>query len=152
MSSVFELLTIDNPVFKSYGFWSAVLVLKVLAMALVTSSTKRRKSFVINPEDAMFAKGKEIKPDARDTDVERVQRAHQNDLENCIPFLIISFMYMLTNPSAVIATNVIRTAVLSRFAYSYSYINALQPFRSISFGICFASMIYMCINNIMYFF
>jgi glutathione S-transferase len=44
MASVFELLTIDNPVFKSYGFWSAVLVLKVLAMALVTSRTKRKKS------------------------------------------------------------------------------------------------------------
>jgi len=29
---------------------------------------------VINPEDAMFAKGKEVKPDARDLDVERVQR------------------------------------------------------------------------------
>lgn len=32
-----ELLTLTNPVFKSYTFWTGVLVIKMLAMALLTA-------------------------------------------------------------------------------------------------------------------
>ena len=32
-------------------------------------------------------------------DVERVRRAHLNDMENVIPFLFLGFMYMFTNPA-----------------------------------------------------
>ena len=31
--------------------------------------------------------------------VERVRRAHQNDIENILPFLILGFLYMFTNPA-----------------------------------------------------
>ena len=30
--------------------------------------------------------------------VERIRRAHQNDIENILPFLILGFLYMFTNP------------------------------------------------------
>ena len=38
-----EFLSTENPVFRAYAFWSAVLVLKVLAMAAFTSKTRGKK-------------------------------------------------------------------------------------------------------------
>lgn len=35
-SSVYELLSRDNIVFKSYAFWGSVLILKTLAMSILT--------------------------------------------------------------------------------------------------------------------
>ena len=31
--------------------------------------------------------------------MERVRRAHLNDMENILPFLILGFLYMFTNPA-----------------------------------------------------
>ena len=52
---VLDLLSFDNEVFKSYMFWSAVLVLKMLAMSMLTGlqrfkthvSKKREENFII---------------------------------------------------------------------------------------------------------
>lgn len=38
-----EILSHENPVFQAYAFWSAVLVLKVLAMAALTSKARGKK-------------------------------------------------------------------------------------------------------------
>lgn len=37
MTSVVELLSFENAVFKTYVFWAAVLTLKMLLMAVLTS-------------------------------------------------------------------------------------------------------------------
>lgn len=47
MTSVVELLTFENDVFKTYVFWAAVLTIKMLLMAALTGS-KRRKAKVIH--------------------------------------------------------------------------------------------------------
>jgi glutathione S-transferase len=62
-------------VFKAYGFWSAVLMLKVLAMAVFTSQARQKKKAVTNPEDLTFLKDvQDAKPVENDPDVERVRR------------------------------------------------------------------------------
>lgn len=38
----FELLTLENNVFKAYLFWSAILVLKMLFMSLLTGLMRFR--------------------------------------------------------------------------------------------------------------
>lgn len=38
----FELLTLENNVFKAYLFWSAILVLKMLFMSLLTGFMRFR--------------------------------------------------------------------------------------------------------------
>jgi glutathione S-transferase len=65
---------------------------------------------------------------------------------------IISFVYVLTNPSSWIAVNVIRVSVIARIVHTYSYLNALQPYRAYGFAVCYVAMIYMCIQNALYFF
>lgn len=41
-SAVYELLTRENVVFKAYAFWASVLILKTLAMALLTAMQRFR--------------------------------------------------------------------------------------------------------------
>ncbi|KAG5682644.1 hypothetical protein PVAND_011983 [Polypedilum vanderplanki] len=151
--SILEILSPENEVFRAYGFWASVLVLKVLGMAVLTSMARKKKKAINNPEDRVFLKPEDqnVELTSSDPDVERVRRAHLNDLENCIPFLIISFVYVLTNPSTFIGVNLIRIGVVSRIVHSYSYLNALQPYRGYGFGITFLVMIYMSLSNILYF-
>jgi hypothetical protein len=37
MTSILELLSYDNTVFSAYAFWSAILILKMAAMAPLTA-------------------------------------------------------------------------------------------------------------------
>lgn len=46
MASVVQLLSFENDVFKTYVFWAAVLTIKMLLMAVLTSN-KRSKAKVI---------------------------------------------------------------------------------------------------------
>lgn len=82
----------------------------------------------------------------------QLYRAHRNDLENCLPFLIIGFFFVLTNPAATIAINLIRVAVLARIVHTIAYaVFATQPTRGISWGVCYAITIYMAVKTALFF-
>jgi glutathione S-transferase len=68
---------------------------------------------VENPEDA--GPGKEIK---KDEDVERVRRAHLNDLENIPAFLIAALFYICSEPDPTVALWLIRVAVTARILHT----------------------------------
>lgn len=68
-----------------------------------------------NPEDIRGRENVEIK---KDEDVERVRRAHLNDLENIPAFLIAGFFYVLTEPNEDLALWLFRIAVLARIAHT----------------------------------
>ena len=42
MTNVYELLSRDNVVFRAYAFWASVLILKTLAMAMLTGMQRFR--------------------------------------------------------------------------------------------------------------
>lgn len=66
-----------------------------------------------NPEDA--SPGAELK---KDEDVERVRRAHLNDLENIPAFLIGALMYVMSEPNVTVALWLIRVAVIARILHT----------------------------------
>merc|ERR1719350_159894 len=67
-------------------------------------------------------------------DVERVRRAHQNDIENIIPFLILGFIYIFTNPAYSTALLVFRLFAGARILHSIVYLLIIpQPARAITF-------------------
>lgn len=69
-----------------------------------------------------------------DEDVERVRRSHLNDLENVLPWVVTTWLYLGTNPSNLYAGIAIRVFVLSRVIHTLSYaIYPKQPFRAVSF-------------------
>ena len=75
-----------------------------------------------NPED--IASGGTVA--YADSDVERVRRAHQNDLENIPLFLLATHFYLTTNPSTAVATNLIRAFTCLRFAHTFVYLNQVR--------------------------
>lgn len=86
--------------------------------------------------------------------VERVRRAHLNDLENVIPLLIAGLLYVLTNPAAGLAIMLFRIAAIARIAHTlvYAVVVIPQPARAISFFISYGITIYMALQSFFYFF
>uniref|UniRef100_A0A1B0EUG3 Microsomal glutathione S-transferase 1 n=2 Tax=Lutzomyia longipalpis TaxID=7200 RepID=A0A1B0EUG3_LUTLO len=82
-----------------------------------------------------------------DPQVERVRRAHLNDMENILPFLTIGLLYVLTNPNKVIASNLYRVAATARIIHTvvYALYPIRQPARAICFFTCYLIEIYMAI-------
>uniref|UniRef100_A0A2C9H4B8 Microsomal glutathione S-transferase 1 n=1 Tax=Anopheles maculatus TaxID=74869 RepID=A0A2C9H4B8_9DIPT len=150
MTSVFD--TINDGVLQSYVFWSSVLVLKMLLMSPLTSLTRVRKLAFANPEDAS-AVSRKLKPKLDDPDVERVRRAHLNDLENILPFFVIGFLYLLTNPVPFLAINLFRAVAVSRILHTlvYAVVVVPQPARFLAFMGGMVPTVYMTLQTILYF-
>ncbi|XP_043211622.1 prostaglandin E synthase-like [Amphibalanus amphitrite] len=116
-------LNIDADLLKTYVFWGTVLIVKVLMMAFLTGRQRMKKKIFANPEDAQSHGGK-VKLD--DPDVERVRRAHLNDLENVVPFLLLTPLYLSTGPAPWIAANLIRGFAAARIVHTIGYLNEMS--------------------------
>merc|ERR1712059_155647 len=66
--------------------------------------------------------------------VERVRRAHQNDIENIIPFVLLGLLYIFTNPDLATATLVFRIFTGCRVLHSIVYLLVVpQPARALTY-------------------
>ncbi|KAG5682643.1 hypothetical protein PVAND_011982 [Polypedilum vanderplanki] len=148
---ILDAISLENEVFRAYAFWTAITVLKMLIMSPLTGRLRFKNKTFANAEDVKFTSPKG-KAKFDDEEVERVRRAHRNDLENCIPFMIIGLFYVLTNPVASIAINIFRAGAISRILHTISYLNSLQPWRALSFFVCLGCTIYMSIQVAMFFY
>uniref|UniRef100_A0A087Z4Q3 Microsomal glutathione S-transferase 1 n=1 Tax=Anopheles darlingi TaxID=43151 RepID=A0A087Z4Q3_ANODA len=146
------LETIDQASLRAYVFWSAVLVSKMLLMSPLTSLTRVRKMAFANPEDTA-AISRKLKPKFDDPDVERVRRAHLNDLENILPFFVIGFLYLLTNPAPTLAINIYRLVAASRILHTlvYAVVPVPQPARFLAFVGALAPTLYMTLQTLLHF-
>ncbi|XP_014087471.1 microsomal glutathione S-transferase 1 [Bactrocera oleae] len=138
----FELLTLENNVFKAYLFWSAILVLKMLFMSLLTGFMRFRTMTFINEEDIL---DKRLKLKYNDPHVERARRAHRNDLENILPFFTIGLLYVLLDPNTTLAINLFRAVGISRILHTCVYAIAPmpQPSRVLAFLVTVFATTYM---------
>ncbi|XP_055710913.1 microsomal glutathione S-transferase 1-like [Phlebotomus papatasi] len=145
----YTLLTGENPVFTAYVTWIFILAVKMMLMSILTGIFRFKNAAVANPEDAMKPT-MEVKTDE---EVERVRRAHLNDLENILPLLTIGLIYVLTDPSPMVAVNLFRIAGIIRIIHTvvYAIYPLRQPTRAICFFTCFAITIYMAIVSIIRF-
>ncbi|CAG9782996.1 unnamed protein product [Diatraea saccharalis] len=139
-----------SPVVQSYLFYSGVLGLKMLGTALLTSKARYTRKVFANEEDAIFSDGV-VK--VNDPEVERVRRAHLNDLENIPVFWVLGAIYATTNPSVSVALTLFRTFTVMRFIHTFVY--AVKPFpqptRGIVFTIPFLITAFMGLNIIIYY-
>jgi glutathione S-transferase len=108
---------------------------------------------MVNPEDTFFSflwKKLELKTD---DDVERVRRAHLNDLENILAFILISLLFILSQPNEMFAAWLFRIVGIARIAHSIIYVCKVpQPFRAIFFYITYIITLFMALSSIVYFF
>ncbi|KAK9504949.1 hypothetical protein O3M35_009115 [Rhynocoris fuscipes] len=151
MSTIVNILSLDNPVFKAYLFYSGVLVVKLMSMSLLTGRQRFRKKVFSNPEDAAADPKAKVKLD--DPDVERVRRAHLNDLENIPIYFVASFGYMLTNPEPALAINLMRAFTAARIAHTlvYAVVVVPQPSRALAFMVGYGVTGFMAFKTLMAF-
>ena len=131
-------------------FYGAILILKVLTMAFLTPLARFRNGAFANPEDLTLQDG--LKGVKTHDDVERIRRAHLNDMENIYVFLFLGFFYVLTNPDLSTATNLFRVFTGARILHSIVYVNAVrQPARVLSYAVGTVINIYMAVTVVLRF-
>ncbi|XP_021509778.1 microsomal glutathione S-transferase 1 isoform X1 [Meriones unguiculatus] len=126
----------DNEVLMAFASYATIILTKMMFMSSATAFQRLTNKVFANPEDyASFAKGENAKKLVRsDEKVERVRRAHLNDLENIVPFLGIGLLYSLSGPDLSTALMHFRIFVGARLYHTISYLTPLpQPNRALAF-------------------
>ena len=122
----------DFPAFPALVLFSALLVLKMGAVAVATTVARRNAKVVLNPEDIM------VNPGSRAANEEapgtlRAKRAHLNDVENIPGFLILSLLFTLSGCSATAGWAYFGVYFVARALHTTFYLSAVQPWRTAAF-------------------
>ncbi|XP_029054827.1 microsomal glutathione S-transferase 1-like [Osmia bicornis bicornis] len=142
---------IINPeLLKIYCFWGSILAIKLLAMVPLTARQRYAKKVFTTEEDAKWLKNSKVVHN--DPDVERVRRAHLNDLENIPVWYIVTLLWLTTGPSIWLAGTLIRTFVIARIIHTISYtILQKQPHRALAFFVGIFVTVYEIISTIIFY-
>jgi prostaglandin-E synthase 1 len=134
-----DLLAI--PAMRLFAVVALLLVLKMVAVGSYTSLIRIRRGHYATAEDYTW-RGTPVRT-GPDEDIERVRRAHQNDLENILPFFAVGFLYALTEPGPILARIYLWGFFAARVLHSIFYIRGMQPHRTIAFGVGLTLMLLM---------
>lgn len=125
---------LTQPVFASYALSACIVALTMYGLGFNTAKVRAERKIVLNPEDVSVNSGARVGEDEH-PDVLRVKRAHLNLIENAVPFFAIGLLYSLTSPGLVFARGLFATFVIVRVFHAVFYLNAKQPFRTLSFAV-----------------
>ena len=123
---------LSEPTLSLFTICAAILTLKMLLMATLVGVLRNVRGVHIAPEDYRLL-GRTPRPP--DELIERVRRAHQNDVENILPFLGVGLLFALSGGSATVAWWLFLVFTVSRFLHTVFYLAALQPWRSVIFTV-----------------
>jgi uncharacterized MAPEG superfamily protein len=129
----YALDLLGNPAFRLFAIVALILVLKMAAVGMYTSTLRLGRGVYATPEDYAL-QGMTAKMTS-DADVERVRRAHLNDLENILPFFWVGFCFAVTRPPYVAAEVFFIGFAVARILHSIFYIRSMQPHRTIAFTV-----------------
>jgi len=143
-------MEVSTDLFRAFAFYAGLLIVKVMIMSFLTSINRFSRKAFANPED--IAHDKRLKVNTADPDVERVRRAHLNDLENVIPFLIVGLLYIYTSPAYETALLLFRVYAVARFLHTFVYAvyPVRQPARAIAWFVGIVIQFFMAFRVISY--
>jgi glutathione S-transferase len=121
-------LSLENPVFQTYALAASIMLLKLMLQPWITVQrmTKAGGGFR-SPEDA---KKSPLNPKPQEGQLEineyvdRSRRINLNDLESIPGFLLAGLLFVLVEPSLLLAQILIWTYVGSRAAHFIAYSTA----------------------------
>jgi len=123
-----QQLTLRDPVFATYVVAATLMILKAVAMSWLTVvRMMQEKGGFRSPEDLKktalnpHPNPQQVAPNER---VDRVRRIQQNDLENLPFFLIAGLLFVLTEPSRLLASLLLFGYVGSRLLHFWAYFTA----------------------------
>lgn len=129
---------------QMYALTTIVLALKMVAVSVAQGRARTKAGLFANPEDAKSFGGQPV--DLEPPMVRRAARAWLNDLENIPIFLILAWIYVAAGLSAGIFTIYCIVFVLARIVHTISYLNAIQPMRTIAYTIGGITTLALMIN------
>jgi glutathione S-transferase len=123
-----DKLSLQNPLFATYVIAASLMILKAVSMSWLTvvrmmqvkggfRSPEDIRKTPLNPEP----NPKQLEPNER---VDRIRRIQLNDLENLPFFLVAGFLYILTEPSLLLARVLLYGYVVSRLLHFAAYASA----------------------------
>lgn len=120
-------LNLDDPLFATYAVAASLMILKAASMSWLTVARMMKVNAGFrSPEDA---KKTPLNRSPRDGQVgpneyvDRIRRIHLNDLENLPFFLVVGFLFVLTEPTLLVARLVLYGYVVSRLLHFYAYLS-----------------------------
>ncbi len=137
---------LGGPVLDLYALAATILALHLLALALWTGTVRALRKQYVNPEDAKLNKAEQTEADH--PDVARTRRAHQNALENAIPFFVVGALYALSGATKTGALVYFGVFVGARLLHSVFYLWGRQPWRTLMFVVGVFDVIGMAVHVI----
>jgi glutathione S-transferase len=120
-----DKLNLQNPLFATYAIAATLMILKAVGMSWLTVvRMMQEKGGFRSPEDIRKTPlnpepdPKQLEPNER---VERIRRIQLNDLENLPFFLVAGLLFVLTEPSLLLAQWLLYGYVLSRLLHFAAY-------------------------------
>jgi glutathione S-transferase len=123
-----DKLSLQNPLFATYVIAATLMILKVVAMSWLTVVRMMQVNGGFRSPEDLRRTPLNTSPDPsqleRNEAVDRIRRIQLNDLENVPFFLVAGFLYILTEPSLLVARLLLYGYVLSRLAHFAAYYTA----------------------------
>ena len=127
-----------EPAVQFFTVCASILTLKMIVTGSGIGALRVAKGVYISSEDYAFT-GKA--PAGADEQIERLRRAHQNDLENILPFFVVGFLYALSGPSYNVVWWLYSVFTTGRILHTICYALGLQPWRTIVFEVANLALI-----------
>jgi glutathione S-transferase len=123
-----DKVSLSEPVFATYAITAAIMILKAVSMSWLTvfrmmqenggfRSPEDIRRTLLNPNPSP----QQLQPSDR---VERIRRIQLNDLENLPYFLVAGFLFVLTQPSLLLAQVLLYGYVVTRLLHFAAYLTA----------------------------
>lgn len=138
-------LLIDLVQFKIFAAVSAILILKLVINAFAVGTVRGLRKRWSSPEDAKLIGGSTDHDDL----VERLRRIHLNSLENEIPFIAVGLLFVLVGTPVIGIQAYGYTFLAARIIHAGCYLAALQPFRTLAFGVGALCIVGMSVQVLM---
>ena len=104
----------------AFAIVCALLVVKAQILGAATAATRGKLKQFLNTEDAQWLSGQHVKPDSETVD--RIARAHRNDLENLLPFFIGGMLFLTARGPTSAGLVYFVVFVLARYIHSAAYL------------------------------
>ena len=123
-----DKLSLQNPLFTTYVIAASIMILKAVTMSWLTVARMMQvRGGFRSPEDikkTMLNPNPSAEQLAPNEYVDRIRRIQQNDLENLPFFLVSGFLFILTEPSLMLAQWLLYGYVISRLLHFGAYFTA----------------------------
>ncbi len=121
-----DKLSLHDPLFATYAVAASLMILKAISMSWLTVARMLRVNGGFrSPEDLKktpFNPNPDPKQLEPNDTVDRIRRIHLNDLENIPFFLAAGFLYVLTEPSLLVARALLYGYVVTRLLHFVAYL------------------------------